>query len=873
MKFYNKMFQRGLVIMLLCLLVPALTAFAATETAETAKKRVLRGAETFSVQGYARHWDDVKKTPYTEGLTSRKMRPVLNFDPNPKLVNSSDTDTAVQRDYTRRAVGMVRTMLQMALPFLNVDGLDLVGWGNGIPPDTTGAVGLTYYIQAVNTAFGIFRKSDGVMVSATTFDNFFGGPGIVGTPCDNENNGDPIVLFDRYAQRWFILDFAWDPALNDGSYYSVAVSQTSDPTGAWWLYAMRAHNTWMNDYPKCGVWHDGIYITANMFNFSTSAFQGVQVWALNKTDLYSGTLTVQTVFDNGFYARSMLPSNAKSPAAPAAGTPNYVFSLDASEFGGGHQDQLSIWEYDVDWNNSANTTWTGPTLLPTAIFGLVGTDVPQSGTTQRIDSLAGRLMFPATYREFDGHAAVYLNHVVELAGRRTKRWYEVRYNAGTPSIYQQGTYAPDTHHRFMGSAAADEDGNIALGYSVSSSAMNPAIRYTGRSAINPTLNQMNLGENVIINGTGSQTNYDRWGDYTTMSIDPTDDKTFWYTNEYHSTNGFYWKTRIAAFRIKPDLWSKDNTADIGDEPNNTTPHFWMSPDIWVRNQADGFTNQVHENPEYGQTNYMYVRIRCRDSEGHGLVKTYWAFPGTGLNWDSAWTPIGQQMTNYIASGNEQILEFPWSPPDPGAYGSGHFCLLSRIETAPQPPWGMTYPEGAGIGQNTKQNNNIVWKNITIVDQEPNGSSSVISVANMTRKAARVRLEFRAPAAAAVRAAANADGLSDTADTKNILEWGTVKVDLGKELYTKWSDADNKGGGVTADRDAANTLSVNDTEAFIEDIDLKAGEKHLIEVFFKPFDENVKDTTPHVLDVIQFDFDGKEWVETGGVRFELRPPKK
>ncbi len=858
MNFFTKIFQKGLVFVLLCLLVPSLVL--AAGGGDSVKRRVIKGAETFSIKGYARHWNDVKKVPLSEGATKLKVRPVLNFEATPKVVRSSDADAAVQRDYPRRAVGMVRTMLQMALPYLDFDGLYLGGGGTGIPPDTTGDVGLTYYIQAVNSAFGIFRKSDGVLISSTSFDNFFGGPGITGTPCDNDNMGDPIVLFDRDAQRWFILDFAWDPSETDGSYYSIAVSQTSDPTGSWWMYAMRADLTLMNDYPKCGIWHDGIYITANMFPFGGN-FQGVRIWALNKSDLYSGTLTSQTVYDGSTLARSILPSNATSPTMPAAGTPNYMFSMDASEYGGTHQDRLVIWEYDVDWNNSINTSWTGPTTLATAAFGLTMNNVPQGGSTQTVHSLYGRLMYPANYREFDGHAAVYLNHVVEHNSRRTKRWYEVRFdNTGTPSIYQQGTYAPDTNHRWMGSVAADEDGNIALGYSVSSTSMDPAIRYTGRSSINPALDVMNLGENVIINGTGSQTTYNRWGDYTTMSIDPVDDKTFWYTNEYYTTNGYYWKTRIAAFRIKPDLWSKDNIEDTGVEPNTTTTQFWRSPDIWVRNQQDGLTNQVHENPEYGQTNYMYVRIRCRDSEGHGLVKTYWAFPGTGLGWEGSWNPIGEQMTTYIASGNEEILEFPWDPPDPGVYGSGHFCLLSRIETAPQPPWGMTFPEGPYIGVNTRNNNNIVWKNVTIVDSQPNGSISIISVGNLTREEVEARLEFAAPMVQ------TPEGL------RTILEWGTVRVNLGKTLFHTWKAAGGNGTGIAVDDTTADTIIIRDPNAVLEDILLGAGEEHLIAVEFKPFPDSIDDTATYILDAIQFDFDGTKFNETGGVRFEIKLPK-
>jgi hypothetical protein len=707
-------------------------------------------------------------------------------------------------------------------------------------------------------------------VFATTFDDFFGGAGITGTPCDNNNNGDPIVLYDAYADRWIILDFAWYSNFSTGSWFSIAVSQTGDPLGNWYLYAMQAHPSWINDYPKLGVWHDAIYITANMFDSaSPNPFYGVQIWALNKADLYSGTLNAQTVFDNGNLAWSILPANAKGPTAPPANLPNYMIAMDADEYGPPYTDKLVIWEYDVDWANPGNTTWSGPVQLPTAAFGLTASNVPQSGTANTLDSLYGRLMFPANYREFDGFASMYVNHVCELGGRRTERWYEVRFNSGTPSIFQQATYAPDSHHRWMGSIEADEDGNIALGYSVSSTSLHPSIRYGAQASIDSNPGVLTLGEASIIEGTGSQTYSDRWGDYTHMTIDPVDDQTFWYTNEYYISNGSNWQTRIGAFKLKPDLWSQDRPNDIGLEPNTISNPMWCSNDIWVRHQADGFTNHNHQNPEHGQTNYLYVMIRCREGEGHGLDKVYWAFPGTGLSWPTSWNLIGPQPTGTVQQGNTTILEYPWNPPDPGVYGSGHFCLLSRIETAPFPPYGMTFPEVSAIGTNVRNNNNIVWKNVTIVDNIPNGGSgsSVISVGNLTEIEAEIRLEFRAPAAAVATALVAKEATAD------ILDWGTVRVDLGEKLFTRWvSNNKKENTGIEVEKNSEFIVKVVSEKAAIEGIKMKPGEEQLIKVIFTPFEDARFDKKSYNFDVVQFNFNGKKWVEIGGVRFVVMPPK-
>jgi len=532
--------KKFFVFLIVFLIVPGLVLFSGD------KPRIKKGAKTITIKGSSRHWKDADKTTLDKRQGPRKMKPILNFQNPRQIVKKSQTADPVVQSTVPSSLKREGTL--MPTPLTHFAGMNFLQNGAGWPPDTCGDVGIDHYVQAVNTSIGIYNKSTGASISTTTFDDFFEGAAVTGTPCDEDNMGDPIVLYDQYAQRWVIFDFAWS-GTNDGSWFSIAASKTSDPTGEWWLYALHADTTLMNDYPKAGVWNDGIYITANMFLFSGS-YQHVKVWVLKKPDLYNGTLTVQDLTDSSYEAWSILPTHAKGSTAPPSGAPNYMYALDADEYGSPSIDAIYWWKLSVDWNTPANTTWAGPYTMTTAAFGLTASRIPQPGTSTTLDSLYGRLMNPAIYRNFGDYEAVYLNHMCEYNSTRQERWYEVRINSGTSSIYQQGTFAPDSNHRWMGSIAADKNGNIALGYSLSSSSVYPSICYAGRLATD-TLNQLSQGEAAMIAGSGSQTSYTRWGDYSSMSIDPVDDETFWYTQEYYVSTGTNWQTRIGSFKFGP----------------------------------------------------------------------------------------------------------------------------------------------------------------------------------------------------------------------------------------------------------------------------------------------------------------------------------
>ena len=307
----------------------------------------------------------------------------------------------------------------------------------------------------------------------------------------------------------------------------------------------------MNDYPKFGVWPDGYYMTVNQFTNASSsgALVGAGVAVFERDKMLSGQAARMVYFDlysvNPSFG-GMLPSDLDGVTPPPAGAPNYFAEVDDSTWIG-PTDALRLWNFHVDWTNTANSTFgingqPNSTLTVADFAPLclgIQNCIPQPGTSQRLDAIADRLMHRLAYRNFGDHEALVLNHTVDAgSGRAGIRWYEVRDPGGSPTLYQQGTYAPtDTEHRWMGSLAMDHTGDIALGYSVSSSSVYPSIRYTGRLVGDP-LGEMAQGEAVIITGTGSQTSsYARWGDYSMMSVDPLDDCTFWYTQEYYQTTG------------------------------------------------------------------------------------------------------------------------------------------------------------------------------------------------------------------------------------------------------------------------------------------------------------------------------------------------
>jgi len=416
---------------------------------------------------------------------------------------------------------------------LNFDGLGQGQYGfllDFSPPDTNGAVGATQYVQWVNAEFAVFDKVTGALVAGPTEGNApwagFGGG------CETNNDGDPIVQYDKMANRWILTQFS---ILTLPYTECVAVSTTSDATGAYNRYAFSFGNTDFPDYPKLGVWPDAYYMSFNSFANGNS-FIGANVCALDRNAMLAGNPASNICFQQTSSVASLLPSDMDGTIPPAIGEPAFFMN-----FGTG---AIQLWAFHVDFITPINSAFTGPTVLPVASFTkrCFRSCVVQPGTTQRLDGLGDRPMYRLAYRQFpNGVESLVFNHSISTG----IRWYELRSPNGTPTVFQQGTFGPNSTTRWMGSIAMDQSSDIALGYSVSSSSVYPSIYFTGRVA-SDTPGSME-GEQLIVNGSGSQTGgVSRWGDYSAMTVDPVDDCTFWYTQEYiQSTGSLNWNTRIS----------------------------------------------------------------------------------------------------------------------------------------------------------------------------------------------------------------------------------------------------------------------------------------------------------------------------------------
>jgi len=447
------------------------------------------------------------------------------------------------------------------------------------PPDPVGAVGPNHYVEMINLVYGIYDKTGNLLLGPVDTGTLWTGFAV---PDCIDPSGDPIVLYDKLEGRWLLTQFT----TAGPSYYNcVAVSMTGDPTGQYYRYAFITQpdpelpgGTFFPDYPKYGNWKKSYVLTTR--DFGDVSGYGISVYALEKNKMIAGNPNARAVqfFIDGndpallpLIGDGLLPADidgTRQPKEDAA-----IPIVGTQDDGGGYGatfDAVNIWELNIKWNANPVASLNLAKQLPVAGFdsifpcGPVSSRdcLPQPGITNRtqfldILSYRQRPTWRLAYRNFGGYEAMVTNQSVEATpGVAGVRWYEIRRTNGVYSLKQQGTFAPgDGVHRWMGSIAQDWQGNMALGYSVVNGVdVFPGIRYTGRLA-GDTLGAMTLGEGTIINGTGVQrTTNSRWGDYTSMNVDPTDDCTFWYVNEYYTLAGQIsstagWQTRIGSFKL------------------------------------------------------------------------------------------------------------------------------------------------------------------------------------------------------------------------------------------------------------------------------------------------------------------------------------
>jgi uncharacterized repeat protein (TIGR01451 family) len=475
----------------------------------------------------------------------------------------------------------------------NFEGIDIGesssdGVFVGAPPDTNGDVGPNHYVQIVNTVFAVYSKT-GTRLSGPTPINALwqSAPNAAQFNCTAQSRGDPIVQYDPLADRWLISQFNFPGVAVIAPPFDqcIAISQTPDPTGAYFLYDFNYSATLFNDYPHFGVWPDAYYMSVNQFDTTTvnTDFHSAGACAFERAKMLVGSPSAKQVcFDEStfdpkdasgnFIYGGQLPSDldgtgvgANFARPPSTGEPNFFMQfLDSTTAG---QDKLLLFKFHVDWQNAMNSTFGNgqpngngkPIEISVADFNsnlcnYARSCLPQKDSPDGLDAISDRLMYRLAYRNFGDHESLLLNHTVSVdAANPPKhagiRWYEVRNPNGNPAVYQQSTFAPDAESRWMGSLAMDSAGNIALGYSLTSATRNPAIAYTARRASDP-LGQMTLGEGLLFQGLGAQKGTNsRWGDYSSIAVDP-NGCTFWYTQEHYlGTGTFNWGTRIGAFTL------------------------------------------------------------------------------------------------------------------------------------------------------------------------------------------------------------------------------------------------------------------------------------------------------------------------------------
>lgn len=466
----------------------------------------------------------------------------------------------------------------MASPTQTFAGLTSnLACGNCLPPDTDGDVGPNNYFQSVNSSIRVHDKAGNVLAGPISYNSFFSALGPA-TPCgNNQNNGDGIIFYDHIADRWIVSDFAFGAFPGTSFYQCIGVSKTSNPvTGGYWLYAVQvdpANTSFLGDYPKFGLWPDAYYLSVNLFSNNTT-FNGVRVYALDRAAMINGGAANTIAFtilpaDLGDQY-SLLPATFRFGSPPPVAQPEWFMDINSSATAGTIETQVFVRRFHVDFVTPASSTFgVGASHLPDGVItvngfvdafdGTNGTNiVPQPVTTALLDTLGDKLMYPLVYQNLAGVESIYSSHTVNNnqggTGPTGIRWYQFNVTANTipavPTQQQTFTNGADGLWRLMPSINVDVQGNVAVGYSTSSGAVEPSIRYAGRLLADPP-NTLAQGEAVMTAGTGHQTDASgRWGDYSSMFVDPSDGCSFYHTNEYYSlTGGANWNTRVGSFKF------------------------------------------------------------------------------------------------------------------------------------------------------------------------------------------------------------------------------------------------------------------------------------------------------------------------------------
>jgi hypothetical protein len=539
-----------------------------------------------------------------------KTKPPHNFENSLPI----GVDPIAQEIHGRRALRSLNS---------NWDGLSIDESGGAGVPDPSGAVNKDYYVEMTNIAWCVYDRQGNKLMQPQSLSQLFP---------NSQNSGDPIVMYDEYADRWFVSQFQTG---NDD--IVIAISQTSDPLGAWYQYAFS--NAEFPDYPKFSVWPDGYYMTSNKGGENAVVYEREKMIAGDPT-ARQVQLFIPNIESFGFYCP--LSADADGILPPVGSPCPYIYYQDDGWNGG--TDNLTIWDFSVDWVNPANSTILTSTVIEISPFdsdlGPGFNSVDQPGTSTQLDGIEGALMYRLQHRGFADYRAMVGNFAVNVDGNGHIgiRWFELRnYDNGSGwQLYQEGTYAPDEHSRWMGGISLDASGNIGLGFNIGSSTMKASIKYTGRLANDP-LGQMTFTEETIMEGEGVATFSNRFGDYSQLVVDPVDDLTFWFVTEYFSANND-WNTRVASFKIASDFPDDIGVSDI------TTP---------VDNSAMTSTEAITiKLKNYGANTQTNFGVSYQINNGQVITEQYTGSLATGTEYFTF-----QATANFSSPGTYSIKAF------------------------------------------------------------------------------------------------------------------------------------------------------------------------------------------------------------------------
>ena len=660
-------------------------------------------------------------------------------------------------------------------PLTAFDSMDETETNGYTPPDPELAVGENHIVAVANSAMEIYNKSGTSLVGPLALTSLF-----AGTVCGDTGNFlaafDPNALYDEEYDRFVIGVDQKDGS--SSNHYCVAVSQTNDPTTSWYIYEFDtlSGGLWM-DYPHAGIGDDAIYMGGNMFS---SWFQGGRIWAFDKRLMYAGlpTQVASVATPSGLNTPQPINLHGFKQGTWPSGQPHYIVMSN-----GFTTTSISTLSWTDPFNGSNGTL----TNLGSISLGTTGSPVSseQSGAGNFASYLDARVL-DFEYRNGYG----WTTHTVACnPGSGTVnciRWAQIDLSSNTLGPAGTGTFGSNNEYRIYPDLAVNHCNDMSVGYTHSSSSTFPSIRVNGRQSTDAANTLQS--ETTLINASVPYTaSSSRWGD-----LYRNDDRPRWRNvlvfGQYSKSiaGGNNWGLHIGSFNYSDcdasdstaaDAYIRDLPADVGHEPDPVPGNMWTSPEIW--NSLDTNPGGGHENPEFGQTNFVFVRLinagpNQTPANISGRIHLYYAHASTGLDWDSDWTEFGTIPVNNLAAWNSIEDYAPFNPP-----GTGHYCIVARFVSDQDP---MTFAEGVSINTNTRNNNNIAWRNMNIVNDVmlPEGVSNEVIVRNISREFDRLHL-----------------GVIDFSK-ETFLQFGNITLFLEDELLERWFEGGAKSEGIYFD---------------------------------------------------------------------------